>query len=81
MAQCGFSFKSQEIGGRKMAKMKSKKAFTKRVKVTGSGRLKKRSAYRAHLAPRKSTKQKRHLRKDGLISKSDQKRCQELIQG
>lgn len=64
-----------------MGKMKSKKAFTKRVKATGSGQLKKRSAYRAHLAPHKSTKQKRHLRKDRLMSKSDLRRDKELIQG
>lgn len=62
-----------------MPKMKSKKSLTKRVKVTGSGKLKRHSAYTSHLAPRKTTKQKRHLRKASLISNSDQKRVNILI--
>lgn len=63
-----------------MPKMKSKKALTKRVKVTGSGKLKRKCAYRSHLAPIKTHKQKRHLRKDRLVSKSDCKRIKGLIQ-
>ena len=34
-----------------MAKMKTKRALAKRVKVTGSGQLKRHSAYTSHLAP------------------------------
>ena len=64
-----------------MPKMKSKKALSKRVKVTGSGQMKRHSAYTSHLAPRKTTKQKRHLRKASLVSKSDYKREKILIQG
>ncbi len=60
--------------------MKSKKAFTKRVKVTGSGKFKRAHAYTSHLAPHKTTKQKRHLRKASLISKSDYKRDKTLVQ-
>lgn len=63
-----------------MPKMKSKSALTKRVKVTKSGKLVRKSAYTSHLAPRKTTKQKRHLRKSQLISKSDYKRIKYLIQ-
>lgn len=43
-------------------KMKTKKAFAKRVMVSGSGKLKRKQAYRSHLAHHKSTKQKRQLR-------------------
>lgn len=60
--------------------MKSKSALTKRVKKTGSGQLARHSAYRNHLAPHKTHKQKRHLRKARLISKSDYKRVKYLIQ-
>ncbi len=63
-----------------MPKMKSKKAFTKRVKVTGSGQFKRARAYTSHLAPHKTTKQKRHLRKASLVSKSDYKRDKTLVQ-
>ncbi len=63
-----------------MPKMKTKKGLAKRVKVTGTGKLKRGRAYTSHLAPRKTTKQKRHLRKAALVSKSDYKRIKLLIQ-
>lgn len=63
-----------------MPKMKSKKALTKRIKVTATGKLIHKAAYTSHLAPRKTTKQKRHLRKGRLISASDYKRIKYLIQ-
>jgi large subunit ribosomal protein L35 len=63
-----------------MPKMKTKRALAKRVRVTGSGKFKRHSAYTSHLAPRKTTKQKRHLRKASLVSKSDYKRDRFLIQ-
>lgn len=62
-----------------MPKMKSKRALMKRIKVTGSGKLKRHCAYKGHLAPRKSTKQKRHLRNARLVSHSDYKRVRFLI--
>ncbi|MGB4984277.1 MAG: 50S ribosomal protein L35 [Erysipelotrichaceae bacterium] len=62
-----------------MPKMKTKKALAKRVKKTGSGQLKRSCAYTSHLAPRKTTKQKRHLRKARLIHKTDYKRIKFLL--
>lgn len=63
-----------------MPKMKSKKALTKRIKVTGSGKVKRHHAYVSHRAPFKTHKQKRHLRKATLVSSSDMKRLKYLIQ-
>lgn len=63
-----------------MPKMKSKKALMKRIKVTGSGKLMRHSSYTSHLAPNKTHKQKRHLRKASTISASDYKRIKYLIQ-
>ena len=63
-----------------MPKTKTKRALAKRVKVTGSGKLKRHHAYTSHLAPRKTHKQKVHLRKSALISNSDYKRVKTLIQ-
>ena len=63
-----------------MAKMKTKRALAKRVKVTGSGQLKRHSAYTSHLAPHKTKKQKRHLRKASLVDHTDFKRVKTLIQ-
>ena len=63
-----------------MPKMKTKRALAKRVKVTGSGKLKRGHAYTSHLAPRKTHKQKVHLRKQTLVSDSDYRRVKTLIQ-
>lgn len=62
-----------------MPKMKSHRGLAKRVKRTGSGKLKRGRAFTSHLAPRKTTKQRRQLRKASLISKSDYKRIKTLI--
>ncbi|MCI5745621.1 MAG: 50S ribosomal protein L35 [Erysipelotrichaceae bacterium] len=63
-----------------MPKMKSKKALTKRIKITGTGKLKRKCANMSHLAPIRSEKQKRHLSKARLVSKSDAKRLEPCIQ-
>ena len=39
-----------------MPKMKSKRALMKRIRVTGSGKIKRDCAYRRHLAPNKTSK-------------------------
>jgi large subunit ribosomal protein L35 len=62
-----------------MPKMKTHRGAAKRFKRTGTGQLKRSSAFTSHLAPRKTTKQKRHLRKGGLVSTSDYKRIKELL--
>ncbi len=62
-----------------MPKMKSKSALTKRVKVTGSGKLTRKCAYTGHLAANKSHKQKVGLRHSRLVSNSDFKRVKFLI--
>ncbi len=64
-----------------MPKMKTKRALAKRVKVTGTGKLKRHHAYTSHLAPRKTHKQKVGLRKAALIHPSDYKRIKDLLQG
>lgn len=62
-----------------MPKMKSHRGLAKRVKRTGSGKLKRGRAYTSHQAPRKTVKQRRQLRKASLISKSDYKRIKTLL--
>ncbi len=62
-----------------MPKMKSKRALMKRIKITKSGKLIRKSAYTGHLSPNKTTKQKRHARKSRQISASDYKRIRVLI--
>ena len=62
-----------------MPKMKTHRGAAKRFKKTGSGKLKRSKAYTSHLFANKSTKQKRKLRKSGLVSKGDFKRIRHLL--
>src|SRR5437763_228933 len=49
-----------------MPKQKSKRALRKRVRLTGSGRLRRYHAYKSHILTKKHPKRKRHLRKAAL---------------
>ncbi len=57
-----------------MPKQKTRKSVAKRFKVTGTGKIKRESTGRGHLFTNKSSKQKRRLRKGGLVAKTDYKR-------
>ena len=46
-----------------MPKMKTSRAAAKRFKVTGTGKLKRNKAYKRHILTKKTTKNKRNLRK------------------
>ena len=63
-----------------MPKMKSKRALLKRIKVTGSGKVKIFHSHVSHLSHNKTTKQKRHLRMPNTLSQTDVKRVRILIQ-
>ena len=60
-------------------KKKSKKAAAKRFKLTGSGRLRRRRAYKSHILTKKDPKRKRRLRKGALASGADQVRIARLL--
>ncbi|HEY8464123.1 MAG TPA: 50S ribosomal protein L35 [Bacillota bacterium] len=62
-----------------MPKMKSHSGALKRFKITGSGKIKKNSAYRSHLLESKSPKRKRGLRKAKLISSGDERRVKRML--
>ena len=62
-----------------MPKMKTKRAAAKRLKVTASGKLMRRSGWKSHLLEAKSPKRRRHLRKKKLIDKADQARLEVLV--
>ncbi len=54
-----------------MPKMKTKSSAKKRFTVTGTGKLKRKHAFKSHILTKKSTKQKRNLTHTGLVHKSD----------
>lgn len=62
-----------------MPKMKTHKGTAKRFKKTGSGKLKRAHAYTSHMFRNKSQKQKRKLRKAGMVSSGDFKRIKDMI--
>jgi large subunit ribosomal protein L35 len=62
-----------------MPKMKSHSAAQKRFKVTGSGKVKRKKAGKSHILTKKTTKRKRHLRKDTLVDDADEKRIKRLL--
>lgn len=55
-----------------MPKMKTKSSAKKRFKVTGSGKLKRKHAFKSHILTKKSKKRKAQLTKSGLVHKSDE---------
>lgn len=62
-----------------MPKMKTHRGSAKRFKKTGTGKIRRSSAYRSHLMSNKSQKQKRKARKGGYVSSGDQKRIEQMI--
>lgn len=57
-----------------MPKQKTRKSVAKRFKKTGSGKYKFKAAGRRHLAASKSSKQKRNMRRESVVSKADMNR-------
>ncbi len=62
-----------------MPKMKTRKTVTKRIKVTASGKFKKRMPGRGHLLSNKSGKQIRNGRKGTLMPKAFVKQVRRLL--
>lgn len=62
-----------------MPKMKTHSGLAKRVKRTGSGKLKRSHAFTSHRFHGKTQKQKRHLRKASLVDNSDYKRIKMML--
>lgn len=59
--------------------MKSDSGAKKRFKLTASGKVKRRKAFKSHILTSKSQKRKRKLRHATLVSKSETKRIKLLI--
>lgn len=60
-------------------KNKTKSSAAKRFSRTKTGKLKRKHAYRSHMAIGSTTKQRRQLRKDSLVHKSDAKRFDQCV--
>ena len=62
-----------------MPKMKTHSGASKRFKFTGTGKIKRRKAFKSHLLTKKSNKRKRDLRKDTLVHKTNEKAVKKLL--
>ncbi len=55
-----------------MPKVKTKSSAKKRFKLTGSGKIKRKHAFKSHILTKKSKKRKRNLTHFGQVHKSDE---------
>lgn len=62
-----------------MPKLKTHRGAAKRFSLTGTGKIKRKKAYKSHILTKKSAKRKRGLAKTGLIDVSDHKRVIAMI--
>ena len=62
-----------------MPKQKTHSATKKRFKVTGTGKLLRRKAPKAHLLEKKSPKRKRAFRRDQQVADSDVREIKKLL--
>ena len=56
-----------------MPKMKTKSSAKKRFKITGTGKIKRKHAFKNHILTKKSKKRKLKLTHSSLVDKSDMK--------
>ncbi len=62
-----------------MPKMKTNSSAKKRFRVTGSGKIKRKHAYKRHILTKKTKKQKLALTHDGLVHKADESNIKFLL--
>jgi len=62
-----------------MPKLKTNSGASKRFKITGSGKIKRKHAFKRHILTKKTTKQKRNLTHDAMVSKADEGNVRRLL--
>jgi large subunit ribosomal protein L35 len=62
-----------------MPKMKSNSGAKKRFKLTGSGKIKRKKAFKSHILTKKSSKTKRDLGKSTLVHSTNEDAIKRLI--
>ncbi|MBR9998934.1 MAG: 50S ribosomal protein L35 [Cyclobacteriaceae bacterium] len=62
-----------------MPKVKTKSGAKKRFKLTGTGKIKRKHAYKSHILTKKETKQKRNLTHDAIVDKADVPRVKKML--
>jgi len=62
-----------------MPKMKTNSAAKKRFKLTGTGKIKRKHAFKSHILTKKSTKRKRNLSYFTTVNKRDEKNVKLML--
>ncbi len=62
-----------------MPKLKTNPGAKKRFKLTGSGKIKRKHAYKSHILTKKTKKEKRNLTKTGYVSTPDVRKVKTLL--
>jgi large subunit ribosomal protein L35 len=62
-----------------MPKMKTNSGAKKRFVLTGTGKIKRKHAYKSHILTKKATKRKRNLTYFTLVNKADEKNIKFLL--
>ena len=59
--------------------MKTNSGAKKRFALTGTGKIKRKHAFKSHILTKKTTKQKRNLTHAGLVNAADVKNVKALL--
>ena len=62
-----------------MPKMKTKSGAKKRFSLTGTGKIKRKHAYKSHILTKKSKKRKRNLGYTAIVDKADVKAVKQML--
>ncbi len=62
-----------------MPKLKTHRGAAKRFKKTGTGKIKRSKAYKGHLMTSKSSKRTKHLRKSGLVDRTNMDAVRKML--
>jgi large subunit ribosomal protein L35 len=62
-----------------MPKMKTNSGAKKRFALTGTGKIKRKHAFKSHILTKKTTKQKRNLTQTGLVAKVDENNVKHML--
>lgn len=62
-----------------MPKLKTNRAAAKRFKLTGSGHVKHRAAFRNHILTKKSSKRKGHLSSMKIVNERDEQNVKRML--
>ena len=62
-----------------MPKMKTNPGAKKRFSLTGTGKIKRKHAFKSHILTKKATKRKRNLAYFGQVNKADKKNVKLML--